>query len=533
MLVGDIARRNAEYYGDRDAVIDPTTRTISWSELNQRTDRLARALRRLGVTKGERLAMFAPNCVEYVEYYFACAKSGIVGAPLNLRSSVSEVRAYVNYVEPAAVLVHAADEAAAREWLSSTPLVRNVIGFGGDHRFDLDLEHLIASEEAGSGPCNATADDAYMLCPTSGTTGRSKAAVLTQGNAMSAIFGWLADYPVVEHDTNLQCIPQYLNAGGPSHVHPVFLKGGRSVVLPGFKADSFLRAIRDYRVTHTVAVPTMIEAVLAHPDIEHVDTSSLRCVVLGGAPLTRELVVAARASLGDCLYPTLGMAETFSCGLFLSPQNQHPNGTEKQIRQLGSLGRPHTHLLARITDADGNEVPADGATAGELWLQGDCVSAGYFAMPAESAAAHEGPWLKTGDVAVVDEDGFITIVDRLKDIIISGGYNVASIEVEAALASHPGVAECAVIGRPHPKWGEAVHAVVVRAPNVELDEHDLGAHLDGLLARYKHPKTFSFVDQLPRNPTGKVLKRILREQFSFLVGDQRTLNSPTTSESLR
>jgi acyl-CoA synthetase (AMP-forming)/AMP-acid ligase II len=257
----------------------------------------------------------------------------------------------------------------------------------------------------------------------------------------------------------------------------------------------------------------MISAVLAHPDIGRVDTSSLRCVVLGGAPLTRELVLAARESLGDCLYPTLGMAETFSCGLYLSPQNQHPNGTEKEIRQLGSLGRPHTHLLARITDPAGNDVPADSATAGELWLQGDCVSADYFAMPDESAAAHHGAWLKTGDVATIDEDGFITIVDRLKDIIISGGYNVASIEVEAVLASHPGVAECAVIGRPHHKWGEAVHAVIVRAPGVALDEHDLEVHLDGLLARYKQPKTFSFVPELPRNPTGKVLKRKLREQF--------------------
>lgn len=513
MLVSDIVRRNADYFGDRDAIIVPGTRTTSWYELDARTDQLARALARLGVRKGDRLAMLSPNGAEFIEFFFGCAKTGIVGAPLNLRLTTAELVDYLNYVGAVAVLVHAREVPAARAWLPHAPSVRHAIGFGGAHDLPLDLETLLAAEEPTPAGAAPSALDPYMLCPTSGTTGRMKAAVLTQGNAMSAIFGWLADYPVFEHDTYLQCIPQYLNAGGPSHVHPVFLKGGRSVVLPGFDAAAFLHAIGEYRVTHTIAVPTMVSAVLARADIENVDTSSLRCVVVGGAPVTRDLVLAARASLGDCLYPTLGMAETFSCGLVLTPENQHPNGTPAQLRQLGSLGRPHSHLMARVVDGEGIDVAKDGATHGQLLLKGDSVSSGYFEMPEETAAAHDNGWLRTGDVAVIDADGFITIVDRLKDVIISGGYNVAGGEVESALASHPAVMECAVVGRPHDRWGEAVHAFVVASPCSGLTSEALLAHVSGRLARYKQPRSFTFVEALPRNSTGKVLKRVLRAEL--------------------
>lgn len=514
MLVSDIVRRNADYFGDHDAVVVPGVRTTSWSELDRRTDQLARALTRLELGRGDRLAMLSPNGAEFIEYFFGCAKTGIVGAPLNLRLAPRELADYVNYVGAAAVLVHASELSAARAWLSDTPSVQHVIGFGGEHDFPLDLESMLGAEEPSPSDSAASADDPYMFCPTSGTTGRMKAAVLTQGNAMSAIFGWLADYPVVEHDTYLQCIPQYLNAGGPSHISPVFLKGGRSVVLPGFDPAAFLHTVGEYRVTHTIAVPTMVSAVLAQPDVDVVDTSSLRCVVVGGAPVTRELVLAARASLGDCLYPTFGMAETFSCGLVLTPQNQHPDGTPEQLRQLGSLGRPHSHLLARVVDADGAEVARDGETHGELLFKGESVSSSYFDMPEETAAAHDGEWLRTGDVAVIDSEGFITIVDRLKDVIISGGYNVAGGEVESALASHPDVVDCAVIGRPHERWGESVHAFVVASAGSGLTDEALLAHVKGRLARYKQPRSFTFVEALPRNSTGKVLKRILRSELT-------------------
>ncbi|GAA4546585.1 class I adenylate-forming enzyme family protein [Pseudonocardia xishanensis] len=514
MLVSDLARRNAEYYADRDAVVVPGVRTETWASLHARTERWASAMARLGLGAGDRVAMLSENCAEFVEFFFGCARSGVAGAPLNLRHSAHEQIEYVNYVEPVALLVHAHQAEAAAQWLEKTPSVRHVVGFGGPHSFELDLETILAAEE-GTPPAPLPRSDApYMLCPTSGTTGRLKAAVLTQDNAMSAIFAWAAEYPVLEWDTNLQCIPQYLNAGGPAHVSPVFLKGGRTVVLPGFDPDSFVRAVADYRVTHTVAVPTMVNAVLAHPRIGDLDTSSLRAIVLGGAPVTRELVLAARASLGDCLYPTLGMAETFSCGLVLSPQNQHPDGTPDQVRQLGSLGRPHCHLDARLVDAEGVDVPRDGTTPGELWFRGGSVSAGYYAMPEETAASRAGDWLRTGDVAVVDADGFVTVVDRLKDIIITGGLNVATGEVEAALASHPGVAESAVIGRADERWGEAVHAVVVRAAGSTVTESELLEHVADRLARYKQPRSFAFVEALPRNSTGKVLKRVLRAELA-------------------
>ncbi|GAA4728157.1 long-chain fatty acid--CoA ligase [Nocardioides endophyticus] len=513
MLIGDISRRNADFFGDREALVEPGGRVRTWLEVEERTNRMARALLDLGLGKGDRLAMFSVNCVEYVEFFFACAKSGVVGSPMNVRLAPPENVKYANYAEPRAVLVHASLVEEARAWIAETPSIEMVIGFGGEHDLDLDLEAIAAASSGDVSSVVLTPDDPYMLCPTSGTTGVSKGALMTQGNAISGIFGWLADYPVNEGDTNLQCIPQYLNAGGPAHIHPVFTKGGRSVILPGFDPLGFLQSVDRYRVTHTTAVPTMISMVLDHQERPAYDLSSLRVIVLGGSPVAAPLVVRVRSEIGDCLYPTLGMAETYSCGLVLRPQNQHPDGSLEEIRRLGSLGKPHTHLQVRIVGADGKDVPHDNTTHGEIWFKGGSVSPEYFRMPEETAAARVEGWLRTGDVAVIDDDGYVTVVDRLKDIIISGGYNVASGEVESVLCEHPAVAEAAVIGTPHDTWGEAVHAVIVRRPAQDVTEQELIEFAGARLAGYKRPRSVIFVSALPRNPTGKVLKRELRATY--------------------
>ena len=513
MLIGDISRRNSEYFADREALVEPGGRVRNWAEVEERTNRFARALLDLGMQKGDRLAMFSPNCVEYVEFFFACAKSGVVGSPMNVRLATTENAKYADYVDPRAVLVHASVVEAAQEWISQTGSIDWLIGFGADHGLEFDLETLISAAGTDLNDVSVSPDDAYMLCPTSGTTGVSKGALMTQGNAISGIFGWLADYPVMEGDTNLQCIPQYLNAGGPAHIHPVFMKGGRSVILPGFDPFGFLTSVHEYKVTHTTAVPTMISMVLDHPERPKYDLASIRVIVLGGSPVPAPMVVRVRQEIGDCLYPTLGMAETYSCGLVLRPQNQHPDGSPDDVRRLGSLGKPHTHLQVRVVDEAGVDVPHDNQTHGEIWFKGGSVSPEYFRMPAETAAARADGWLRTGDVAVVDDDGYITVVDRLKDIIISGGYNVASGEVEGVLCQHEAVAECAVVGTPHDRWGEAVHAVVVVRAGAEVTEEALIAFAGARLANYKRPLSVAFVEFLPRNPTGKVLKRELRTTF--------------------
>ncbi len=511
MLVSDIVRRNAQFFGDQDAVVVPGGPTRTWSELDARTNAFANALLDLGLRKGDRLAIFAPNCGEYIEFFFACAKSGVVGAATNIRLAAQEIASYLAYVEPAAVLVHADLADQARAWLPEVPAARHVIGIGKGHGFDLDLERLIGSASRDEPPVTVEETDVYQLGATSGTTGIPKGAMMTHRNAVAAMLNWLAEMPVPEGGTALQCIPFFFNPGGPAGLHPVMMKGGRTVIHPGFAPGTFLRAVAEHRVTNTVLVPTMLQMILAEPDRERFDLSSLTGINTGGSPLSAALLRSGRELVGDIFYPLYGMAESYSCAAVLRPEDQFTDGSEQQVRQLASVGKPMTLTLLRVVDPNGDDVPHDGTTGGEIWLAGDTVSREYFRMPDETAHSRSGEWFKTGDVAVVDEEGFVTIVDRLKDMIITGGINVFCIEVERTLMLHPGVEQAAVIGMPHPTWGEAIHAVVRRAVGSEVSEEELIEFAAARLAHYKKPRSVEFVDALPISGTGKVLKRELRD----------------------
>jgi acyl-CoA synthetase (AMP-forming)/AMP-acid ligase II len=292
------------------------------------------------------------------------------------------------------------------------------------------------------------------------------------------------------------------------------MKGGRTVVPPTFRPGEFLDLVERYRVTNTTLVPTMMAMVLSDPLCGASDVSSVQAVTMGGSPVTRDLLRRAREVFGDVFFPWYGLTETSSCGLSLRREDQHLDGTEAEVRRLGSLGKPHVSVQVRVVADDGRDVPRDGRTPGEIWIAGDTVSPMYFRQPDETAAALEGAWFKTGDVAVVDEDSFVTLVDRKKDIIITGGINVFSREVEDAIASHPAVTAVAVIGVPHERWGEAVHAVVVCGPGTAVTTDEIVEHVAARLAPYKKPQSVEFVDALPVSPTGKLLKRELRARYS-------------------
>ncbi|MEY9211774.1 AMP-binding protein [Thermobifida halotolerans] len=512
MLVSDIVRRNAQFFGDKEAVVVPGGLTRTWSDLEARTNRFANALLGLGLTKGDRIALFSPNCGEFLEFFFATAKSGVIGAAANIRLSAYELSSYLSYVEPAAVLVHADLAEGARTWLPDVPSVRHVIGFGGDHGCDLDLEQLIARARADDPGVDIGEDDVYQLGATSGTTGIPKAAVLTHRNAIAALHNWLAELPIPERGTALQCIPMFFNPGGPSGLHPVLLKGGRTVIPPAFDPAEFPRLVEEYRVTNTTIVPTMVQMVVSQPGVENHDFSSLRGIMSGGSPYVVDVLKRAREILGNVLFPLYGMAESYSCGAVLRPENQFTEGTEQQVGWLASLGKPLTMVNFRVVGPDGEDVPHDGKTSGEIWLSGPSVSPGYYNMAEETEKSREGRWFRTGDVAIVDSEGFVTIVDRLKDMIITGGINVFSVEVERVLQDHPEVEQVAVIGVPHERWGEAIHAVVRRRPGSALTEEELVDFAARRLTGYKKPRSVEFVDALPISATGKILKKELRRQ---------------------
>lgn len=512
MLVGDIVRRNAVFHGDFEAVVVPDGLTRTWRELDERTNMFANALRDLGIAKGERIAMYAPNCAEYVDFFFGCAKSGVIGAATNTRLAAHETASYLSYAEPTAVLLHADLVDHARRWLDAVPTVKHVIGFGGDHGLDLDLEQLLGAAAPEDPQVPLTEHDIYQLGATSGTTGIPKGAILTHRNAIAAMLTWAAELDIHEHDTSLQNIPYFFNPGGPAGLHPVLMKGGRTIVPPAFDPAAFPGLVERFRVTHTIIVPTMVQMVVSSPTCDQHDLSSLRGIVSGGSPFPAPLLERARNVMGDVFHPIYGMAESYSCGTILRSQNLFVDGTEQQRRQLGSIGKPETLVNLRVVDADGNDVPHDGTTSGEIWLSGPTISPGYFRMEEETLKSRSGDWFRTGDVAVVDSEGFITIVDRIKDVIITGGINVFSIEVERVLESHPAVAQVAVIGVPHPQWGEAIHAVVCRVPGSDINATELIEFAAARLSSYKKPRSIEFVDALPVSATGKVLKKELRRQ---------------------
>lgn len=510
MLVSAIVRRNAEFFGERDAIVEPGRATWSWGALDERTNRLARALGRLGLGRGDRLAVLAPNAAEHLQLFFAEAKSGVVGAPMNIRLTVHELASYCRYVEPGALVAHASMADVARRVAEAAPSIRHLVGFGDGHGLPLDLDELAAAEEPREPGVAVDDGDLYQLAATSGTTGVPKAAALTHRNAWAAFTNYLAELRVGEGETALQNIPLFFNPGGPAGINAALIKGGRTVIFPGFDPGTFLDAVPRYGVAHTILVPTMIGMVLDHPAAATSDLSTLRSVVCGGSPVTRDLLLRARPVFGDVFFPHYGMAETYSSGLVLRPENQHTDGPPERVRRLGSAGKPNVLMEVRVVGDDGADVGHDGAAVGEVWLRGESVAAEYFRMPDETAASHVGDWFRSGDLATVDDEGFVTIVDRAKDVIITGGINVHGREVEEVVAAHATVAQAAVIGVPDDRWGERVHAVVVAAPGATVDVEGVLALCAERLAGYKRPRSVEVVDALPLSATGKVLKRELR-----------------------
>jgi acyl-CoA synthetase (AMP-forming)/AMP-acid ligase II len=512
MLVSAIVRRNADVFADRDAVVEPGRPTRSWADLERRTNRLARVLRTLGLGHGDRLAVLAPNVGEHLELFFAEAKTGIIGAPMNIRLTVHELAAYCRYVEPAALVVHGSLADVGRAVAAAAPSIRHVVGTGAGHGFDLDLDTLCAAQDDTDPGVPVRDDDVYQLAATSGTTGVAKAVALTHRNAWAAINNWLAEIPVHEEGTNLQNIPLFFNPGGPAGLHPVLVKGGRTVLFPGFDPGAFCDAVPRFGVTHTILVPTMIRMVLDHPAAASTDFSTLRAVVCGGSPVSRDLLLSARPVLGNVFFPHYGMAETYSCGLVLRPENQHTDGPAELVARLGSAGKPNVLMEVRVVGEDGRDIAKDATAVGEVWLRGDTVADAYYRMPEETAASRSGDWFRSGDLATVDRDGFVTIVDRAKDVIITGGINVHGREVEEVVVAHPSVGAAAVIGLPDDRWGEVVHAIVVAAPGSSVDIDAVLAFCAERLAGYKRPRSIEVVDALPLSATGKVLKRELRAE---------------------
>jgi acyl-CoA synthetase (AMP-forming)/AMP-acid ligase II len=507
MNTGDLLTNAARSYPDHVAfVFQGATRT--YRESGARADAFARALLARGLARGDRVALYLRNCPEYMELAFAVLKVGGVVVPLNATFTADEVAWHLT--DSGATVLVTDPEGLAKVGESRPGWLvchdpDGALGSADDLLSDVIAAHP-GEPFAGVGVAD---DDLAWLAYSSGTTGRPKGAMLTHGGLIHQCLTTLADVERLEqHHVGMHAAP--LSHGSGHNSLAFTMKACTQVIHQrwGFDASLFLEQVERYRVAALFLVPTQIKLIVEHPDLPRRDTSSLQWICYGGAPMYREDQKRALRTLGPVLVQIFGQAESPMSGTVLTREEHSISDGDGRER---SVGRVRVGMELRILDSDGQEVPA--GEAGEICLRGPTLMAGYWQRPDATAATLAGGWLHTGDVGMLDEHGYLFILDRLKDMIISGGLNVYPHEIEDVLLTHPAVAEACVIGVPDEKWGEAVRAVVVAAPGAQIDAGELIAFSGLHLAAYKKPKAVDVVDALPRTSYGKVAKREVRAPY--------------------
>ncbi len=483
--------------------------TRSYRQLLERVDRLASGLREGGVGPGDRVAFLGFNHPALLETWLATSRIGAVFLPLNFRLAVPELEFIIGDAQVHTLIV-LADQQPTTESLREQVPVRRWVGVEAARAQWDDYEALIADALPMTEPSPGGADDLALLMYTSGTTGAPKGVQLTHANLWWNLVNLMLLYDVLETDVTLAIAPLFHIAGLNVTVPTTWLKGGHVVLHRSFDAEATVRAIAQQRVSTMFAVPAMLNTMSQLPGFDAADLSSLRVVICGGAPVPAALL-ARYAERGVGILQGYGLTETAPAAIFLVAQHA--------ASKLGSAGQPPMFVEAKLIDSDGATISAAGER-GEICLRGPNVTPGYWRRPDATAGAIDAQgWLHTEDVGERDADGFYYVVDRIKDMVITGGENVYPAEVENVLYDHPAVAEVAVIGLPDPRWGEAVVAVVSLVPGTELTLADVRTFATSSLARYKLPQRLEIVAELPRNSAGKVLKAQLRRQM-----EQRTTN---------
>lgn len=513
MLIGDLPRRNAFRYPDQTA-IEAESRRLTWSELNGRVNRLAHSLRALGLRKSDRIAVLAAPSPEVAETYFAAAKLGLVIVPVHTGLVDREVGFILSDVGAKALVF---EEEAARIFQGTIDSVKSietriVIGRHGTFiPYESLFEHATASEP------EVAVDDTELFAIrfTSGTTGMPKGCPSTHRDWLRRSMNFMAHVSHSHRDRALLFAPMSLGVGS-SMLMSYSLVGAHMVVMRRFNSSDVLRAIDSHRITtFMMPVPTLFAKLLEQPIIGAVDLGSLRIVGYGGAVFPLPLLMRTLERFRCDFFGVYGTLEAGGFSTYLLPEDHrfegHANAErEKRLRRLGSCGREAIQADIRIVDENGRELPR--GKIGEMIVRTEGMITQFWNRPGEIEKTLRNGWYHTGDGGSIDEDGYIYVSDRLKDIVRSGGMNVSSVEVENILLGHPAVSEAAVIGIPDARWGEAVIAFVVcRSP---VPEQELLAHCRKQLANYKVPKGLEFIDAMPKNSMDKILKGELRIRYA-------------------
>lgn len=506
--VGLLLAKRAHLTPELEALVDTASgRRLSYRALNANCNRTAHAFAARGVSKGDRVALLTLNCPEFIESFFALAKLGAVVVPLNVRLVPDEL-AYILKDSGARMLVYGeefretvaelhrrgADGSDVTDWVQ-------VESEAGDlDPFALSYQELQAAENDAEPPATADEHDLLYIMYTSGTTGLPKGVVHTHDTAVWASLSIGLTAEMRFKDRYLLALPAYhVGALTPltSNVH----LGVTTVIMRSFDPLRAWELIEEEAITVMLAVPAMLNFMYQVPDKDRFKRDQLRWIMSGGAPVP-VTSIEAYGDMGIEVHEVYGLTECCGPGCLIGPDDAKS--------RRGSTGKPFFHTEARVVDEHGNDVLPN--VPGEVILRGKHIMKEYWNQPEATAETIRDGWLHTGDMATMDEDGFIYIKDRLKDMLISGGENVYPAEIENVILSHEKVREVAVVGQPSARWGEAALAVVV-ASDDSIGDDEILAHCLGKLARFKLPKAVEFVDQIPRNPTGKVLKQQLRERF--------------------
>ncbi|MBC8176997.1 MAG: long-chain fatty acid--CoA ligase [Desulfobacteraceae bacterium] len=512
MNTSQLLTKSAKTFPENLALVHGPKR-LTYAQFNSRVNRLANTLRRLGVKQGDNVAVMQYNYPETLESIFACFKAGCACVPINFRLHPNEVAFIIDHSEAKAVILSPEFNEAFVSIRDRIPNARHLITLANAEDELLDYEKLISAESDQFKDVDAKPDDLAWLFYTSGTTGMPKGVMLTHRNLTAMTMNFYADIcpGFGPDDVILHAAP--LSHGSGLYSLPNIGKAATNVILASksFDPELVLKTIQEYRVTNMFVAPTMIKLMVESNAVDRYDHKSLTALNYGGAPILVEDLKQAMVKLGPCLVQVFGQAESPMTLSYLPHRDHMLEGNPEQMKRLASSGLQRTDVELKIFDADDNELPP-GET-GEIVSRSDLVMKGYWRNPEATEDTIRNGWLHTGDMGYMDEKGYLFIMDRSKDMIISGGENIYPREIEEVLIKHPAVREVAVIGIPDPKWGDAIKAVISLLPGQSATEEELILFCRNNIASYKKPKSVDFVDELPKNNYGKVLKRDLRARY--------------------
>ena len=502
--VADIVRVHAVQRPDAVALV-VGDRTITFAELDARSSQAAQAFRAAGVGFGDRVAFIEKNGAEFFEFACGIAKLGAVGVPVNWRLAAPEMLHIVEDAQAKVVVVGSEFAHAVEAIEDRLTTVHSIVAIG-DHARWPRFDDWVGGQVAEDPGVTTGPDDVAFLMYTSGTTGSPKGVMLSNNNYFSKSTGITDKWRFDAESVCLAVMPMFHMAGSGWALVGL-AEGATTVVLRDVDPTAILDAVARHRITNMLLVPAVIQFLLATAGVEDTDFSSVRAIVYGASPITDDVLVKGLERFGCEFLQVYGLTET--TGSITQLDDHDPVNRPGLLR---SCGKPYPWVSVRIVDTSGADVPR--GTVGELWTRSPQNMLGYWNNPAATAATVKPDgWLKTGDAGYVDDEGYIYLHDRMKDMIVSGGENVSPAEVENVLMTHPEVGDVAVIGVPDEKWGEAVKAVVVPAVGTAPSEADLIAYARERLGGFKLPKSVDFAEVLPRTPSGKLLKRTLREPY--------------------